>query len=61
MRFMGGWNCEDYNNAPAKFVTAILSYMNALAASRRFLRRRQPQLSSPAGPPEAFKRIMARM
>ena len=56
MRFMDGWSCEDYNNAPAKFISNVLLYMKALNASRN-----QPGLSSPAGLPEAFKRIMGRM
>lgn len=53
---MDGWNCEDYNVAPAKFIANILTYMKALNASRN-----QPGFSSPAGLPEAFKRIMQRM
>ena len=55
MQFMEGWNCEDYNNAPAKFIENTRLYMSALAASRK-----GAALSVPQGPPEAFKRIMQR-
>lgn len=57
MRFMNGWNCEDYNSAPAKFIANILTYKKALNASRN-----QPGFSSPAqGMPAAWKMIMQRM
>jgi hypothetical protein len=52
MRFMKGWNCDDFNNAPAKCIKYATLYMNALASSGK----------NPATPtqglPEAFKRIL---
>lgn len=53
MRFMGGWSCEDYNNAPAKFISTVIAYMQAISASRD---EQFPNIG-PMGPPEAFKRI----
>jgi hypothetical protein len=54
MRFMGGWSCEDYERAPAKFVQNIRLYMRALDAARA-----KPGVPGASmGPPEAFKRIM---
>ena len=57
MRFMDGWNCEDYNSAPAKFIANVSLLKKALETSRN-----QPQLPpAVTGPPEAWKRIMAKM
>jgi hypothetical protein len=50
------WNCDDYNNAPAKLVEKIGLYRTALVAARHPAR----PTSTAQGPPEAFKMIMAR-